>query len=124
MPICLLQGAKLTVIAAHAFTLAWTHTVERTGWQEDWRLEDGRLVLETARIKGSGAGMEPPDDARLVDGWWQYHPANVRLSEIHLANHGGVAGAWRICTDGTCTALPADEASPGEYIIEPCPAQR
>lgn len=141
MPICLISGGKLTVIAAQAFTLAWTHTVEKTAWEEDWRLLPGESVLqlETARIKGSGAGMEPPDDARLIAGWWQYHPKNRRLRELRIANYGGAAGAWRICVDGTCRQLPsapegvagddtgadtgasarADE-SVDEYIIAPC----
>ncbi len=120
MAICLAQGAKLTIVAVHAFTLAWTHTVEKTGWEEDWRLDDGLLVLDMARIKGSGAGMDPPDDARLVDSWWQYRPANVRVPNLHLANHGGVAGAWHVCTDGKCSALPSGADSPSEYVIKPC----
>lgn len=123
MPICLAQGAKLAVIAAQAFTLSWTHTVEKTGWEEDWRLDNGKLILHTARIKGSGAGMEPPDDARLIDGWWQYHPRGVHLNEVRLANHGGVAGAWHICVAGDCRALPAGPDSPPEYVIKPCSVQ-
>ena len=103
MPICLATSGKLTVIAAQAFTLAWTHTVEKTVWEEDWRILPGQnvLQLETARIKGSGAGMDPPDDARLINGWWQYHPKGRRLDELRLANLGGDAGSWRICVDGS-----------------------
>ena len=97
MGICLATGASVTMIAAQAFTLAWTHSVEKTGWEEDWRLDGPRLVLVEARIKGSGAGMEPPDDARLVAGWWQYHPRDVALAALSLANAGGAAGRWRVC---------------------------
>lgn len=126
MPVCLLEGTKVVVIAAHAFTLAWTHTVEKTGWEEDWRLQpdDNVLVLETARIKGSGAGMEPPDDARLVGGWWQYHPKDRRLEELRLANFGGAAGAWRICADGACRELPSTTGSAAEYLIQPCASDK
>lgn len=111
------------MIAAQTFTLAWTHSVEKTGWEEDWRLVSGEnvLELETARIKGSGAGMEPPDDARLVGGWWQYHPRDRRLHELRLANNGGAAGAWRICSDGSCRELPSSPGSAAEYVIRPCP---
>lgn len=124
MPVCLIEGLKVSMIAAQAFTLAWTHTVEKTGWEEDWRLQPatGMLVLQTARIKGSGAGMEPPDDARLVNGWWQYHPKDIRLREMHLANSGGQAGAWRICAQGACRALPSGPGSAAEYEIRPCDA--
>ncbi len=120
MPVCLIEGTKIAVIAAQAFTLSWTHTVEKTGWEEDWRLTDNLLVLETARIKGSGAGMEPPDDARLVGGWWQYHPEHRQLKELRLANNGGAAGAWRICVQGRCRALPSAPGSASEYVIRPC----
>lgn len=124
MAVCLIQGVKVSVIAAQAFTLAWTHTVEKTDWEEDWRLlpADNVLSLETARIKGSGAGMEPAEDARLVNGWWQYHPKGRQLRELHLANNGGAAGAWRICTHGTCRALSSGPGSPAEYVIQPCAA--
>lgn len=116
MPVCLIEGAKLTVIAAEAFTLAWTHTVEKTGWEEDWRKDGTSLVLMEARIKGSGAGMEPPEDARLVDGWWRYRPPELRVPELRLANHGGPAGRWRICTGATsCTEIGA--AEPGTLLV-------
>lgn len=123
MPVCIIEGVKVSVIAAQAFTLAWTHTVEKTDWEEDWRLKPATsmLELETARIKGSGAGMEPPDDARLVNGWWQYQPRSVQLRELHLANNGGEAGAWRICVQGACRALPSGPGTPSEYVIGPCP---
>jgi len=32
-----------------------------------------------ARVKGFGAGMEPPAGARLVDGWFQWRPARRKL---------------------------------------------
>ena len=33
--ICVLAGRRLTFAAA-AFTLAWTHSVEKTQWEERW----------------------------------------------------------------------------------------
>ncbi|MEZ5450817.1 MAG: DUF1850 domain-containing protein [Thiolinea sp.] len=35
--------------------------------------EQGLQLLQ-ARVKGSGAGMEPGDDAVLKDGWWVWQP--------------------------------------------------
>ena len=36
MNLCLLLGGKTIVYATTAFTLAWTHSVEKTRWAEDW----------------------------------------------------------------------------------------
>ena len=51
-----------------AMTLAWTHSVEKTLWEEDWRSGQYGLELAQTRVRGCGAGMEPAPDARLVDG--------------------------------------------------------
>ena len=120
MPICLIEGAKLTVIALNTFTLAWTHTVEKSGWEEDWRNDGDSLVLMEARIKGSGAGMEPPEDARLVDGWWRYTPPALRVPELRLANNGGPAGRWRVCTNVGCREIGAT-ADNAPLVIASCP---
>jgi hypothetical protein len=87
-----------------AFTLVWTHSVEKTDWQEDWRLTPLGLELVQARIKGSGAGMEPPPEASLVDGWFQWAPKRALLPELVLAN-SGAAGEWRLCSAGNCRTL-------------------
>ncbi|MBK9443623.1 MAG: DUF1850 domain-containing protein [Comamonadaceae bacterium] len=55
-----------------AFTLAWTHSIEQVRWEEDYAVLPGdapgqppMLQARQARIKGSAANMEPPDDAVL-----------------------------------------------------------
>jgi len=53
------------VLSIAAFTLVWTHSIEKIDWQEDWRITPQGLELVQARVKGSGAGMEPPPEARL-----------------------------------------------------------
>jgi hypothetical protein len=62
------------------------------------------LELAQARVKGSGAGMEPPPEARLVDGWFQWQPDRPPMPELVLGN-SSVAGEWRICNDGRCRTL-------------------
>ena len=78
--------------------------MEKTDWQEDWRLTPLGLELVQARIKGPGAGMEPPPEARLVDGWFQWAPKRAPLPELVLAN-SGAAGEWRLCSAGNCRTL-------------------
>jgi len=60
MPVCVAAGGLVVALATNAFTLAWTHSIEKIRWEEDYRVENGRLRLVEARIAGSGAGMEPP----------------------------------------------------------------
>jgi len=104
LSLCLVSAGVVKSLALAAFTLAWTHSVERIEWQEDWRVSREGLELAQARVKGSGAGMEPPAEARLVDGWFQWQPDRPPLQEVVLGN-SGVAGEWRICSDGRCRTL-------------------
>ena len=71
MSLCLTAGAVVTRLAVASFTLAWTHSVEKTRWEEDWRVGARGLEIVEARVKGSGAGMEPGPDARFDGTWWR-----------------------------------------------------
>ncbi|MFN3868167.1 MAG: DUF1850 domain-containing protein [Hyphomicrobiaceae bacterium] len=120
MGLCITTGAKLAFVAASSFTLTWTHTVQKTEWQEDWAIVDGaRLQLTAARVKGSGAGMEPPPDALRDGGWWHYRPDVPPLSALDLADHGGEAGRWRLCAASACRDLASDD---GAIAIRACSA--
>lgn len=117
--ICVALGVKTLTLAVTAFTLSWVHSVEKTGWQEDWALENGRLRIVEARIKGSGAGMEPPDGAILRDGWWHYAPGLPPQKQIKLAASGATASGWTLCAGGSCRELGSGA---GEAItISVCP---
>jgi hypothetical protein len=102
--VCLASAGVVKTLALAAFTLAWTHSVERVDWQEDWRVTSLGLELVQARIKGFGAGMEPPADARLIDGWFQWRPQRAPMPELILGN-SGAAGDWRLCSHGHCRTL-------------------
>ena len=104
LSLCLISAGVVKTLAVAAFTLAWTHSVEKVEWQEDWRITAHGLELEQARVKGSGAGMEPPPEALLVDGWFQWQPKRAAMPEVVLGN-SGAAGEWRLCADGQCRTL-------------------
>ncbi len=104
MSLCLASAGVVKALSLAAFTLAWTHSVEKTEWQEDWRVTSQGLELVEARVKGSGAGMEPPPDARLAEGWFRWKPQVPMLPEVVLGN-SGLAGEWRICNGGKCRTL-------------------
>ena len=104
LSLCLISSGVVKTLSLAAFTLAWTHSVEKIEWQEDWRLTPQGFELVQARVKGSGAGMEPPPEARLVDGWFQWQPQRPPQPELVLGN-SGAAGEWRLCHDGDCRTL-------------------
>lgn len=120
--ICLAAGALHAVLLANVFTLSWMHSVEKTEWQEDYRVVDGALRLEAARIKGSGAGMEPPDDAVLRDGWWEYRPQVAPMDTLRLTFSHATAD-YRLCWAGGCRMLgDLLEGLPDSAVVEikPC----
>lgn len=115
---CLVAGAQVVRLAA-VVTLAWTHSVQKSEWQEDWRATPAGLELTEVRVEGSGAGMEPPDDAVLKDGFYVAHPRLAPQREVLLRRSGATAD-WRICRDGQCRPMgdlvPA-EADPVRFTI-------
>jgi hypothetical protein len=104
LSLCLASAGVVKTLALAAFTLVWTHSIEKIDWQEDWRITPDGLELVQARVKGSGAGMEPPPHARLIDGWFQWQPKRAPMPELALSN-SGAAGEWRLCSDGWCRTL-------------------
>lgn len=120
MNLCLLLGAKQIVYATTAFTLAWTHSVEKTRWEEDWTIGAFGLTLHEARIEGSGAGMEPPADATFDGRFWRYHPHLAEQPRIVLARSGATSSGWQICYDARCHDLP-ESSGENPAILQPCP---
>lgn len=106
MSLCLSGGGAVVALAWTAFTLSWTHSVEKIRWEEDWRVSASGMRLVEARVKGTGAGMEPPADARLHDGWWHYTPRPPDLPRLVLARSGAVAD-WQLCRNGDCNTIGA-----------------
>lgn len=95
-----LAGALLWRSEAPDITLRWTHSVQKTTWEEVWRREGDHLLLAEARIEGSGAGMEPPPEARKQGRFWVWSPM-LRVPEVQLAQ-SGVAGEWALCDVADC----------------------
>ena len=77
-------GDAPVFVAAQRFTLAWTHSIERVRWEEDYEVRaatvNGEPVLHAlmSRVRGSAAGMEPGPDAVLCDGWYHYLHRRLR----------------------------------------------
>jgi len=99
--VCLVAAGKSLLLTTGLLGLVWTHSVEKVEWRETWTATPAGLELVEARVKGSGAGMEPGPEAHLVDGWWVWRPARPALHEIVLARSGATAD-WRLCPGETC----------------------
>jgi hypothetical protein len=122
LSLCILLGGKQVVYAVTLFTLSWTHSVEKTRWEEDWRVGPAGLEIVEARIEGSGAGMDPPPDARFDGRYWRYRPALPPQPHLALARSGATGDGWQICLKDECLRLP--EVATGDappVILMGCP---
>jgi hypothetical protein len=124
MTIGLCLAVATAIVAAlpvERFTLDWMHSVEKIRWQEDWRIDAARrsLVLVESRVRGSGAGMGPPEGAVLRDGTW-HAQGGLEVPRLSLAL-SDFTEDWRLCANGACRPLRAF-APPDAGAIEllPC----
>lgn len=114
---CLLIGASLVSLAASDFTLRWTHSVEKIEWVETYRIDGPMFHLTRVAIKGSGAGMEPADDARLEHGWYVWNP-DVTLPSLTLAASGATGSGWHLCSGAECREIGSNPGAP--LTLRPC----
>lgn len=114
-------GGKAIALAAGLFTLSWTHSVEKVTWQERWAVSPDWLVLKEARVKGSGAGMEPGEGAHRKDGWWIWEPKATPLPELVLASSGATGAGWTLCGADGCQELGRGAGDP--IVLHPCKSQ-
>jgi hypothetical protein len=119
--LALIVGMGAHVFPDNAFTLSWLHTVEKVPWEEDYSVRNGALVMKEARIKRSGAGMEPPADAIWSYGWWHFRPALPPLESLSLANSSFAAG-YTICVRSGCVPLErfAPRGQVATLVARPC----
>jgi hypothetical protein len=123
MPVCVaLAHLVVALLPTDAFSLSWTHSVEKTHWREEWRIVDGRLHLAEAAIEGSGAGMDPPPDAVFTGGEWRYHPDVVPAGNRLVLANSAFGGGYQLCWTGRCQPLadmlPTGDSGPLE--LYPC----
>lgn len=109
--ICLALAATAAApvfVPAERFTLAWTHSIEKVRWEEDYAVTPQPPTLQAlaARVGGSAAGMEPPDDARLVNGWYTYTPHLRNPSELRLTR-SEFTPDYELCLGGQCQPMSA-----------------
>ena len=118
---CLLvAGALRAVIPADHFTVAWMHSVEKTRWEERYRVGPADLHLIEARIQGSGAGIDPPAEAVLRNGWWTWKPSVGPLPELRLTL-SPFTRDYDLCWHGRCHTLRHLVAARSRDAAQPAP---
>lgn len=113
-------------VPVQAFTIAWTHSIEKIRWEEDYTVgvdaqSTPKLIPGKARILGSGAGMEPPPDAVLHDdGWYEYQPHTAPLDILRMARSPYTAD-YDWCVKGQCEPMSRIMPSDGGFtLMRPC----
>lgn len=118
--LCLSAGTFHVSLPITSFTLRWQHSIEKVEWDEDYELVGPWLHLSQARIRGSGAGMEPPPDAVLSHGVWHYRVADPWRRELVVARSEFVAD-YELCIRGNCHPLSRwVPVSAGATTLAPC----
>ena len=123
MQFCLLAAGALIHLHTVALTLGWTHSIEKIRWEEDYRATPAGIVVTQDRIQGTGAGMEPPPDAKFDGTWWRYTPKVPPQPQVMLRRSGLTGGDWQLCIEGKCrpmgSYLPDKTADP--VTLKICP---
>jgi hypothetical protein len=75
-------------------------------------------VLDEARVRGSGAGLEPPAGSMFRDGVWHYRPDLPPMMLLRLT-HSDLAGDHELYDRGRCRALAdvAPGAANGDVVV-------
>ncbi|KFZ36268.1 hypothetical protein HR45_17340 [Shewanella mangrovi] len=114
--LCLgLAGHVWAELPQQQFTLSWHHTVEKIVWQEDYRLTPAGLQILQARVKGTGAGMEIPDDAKFYDDSWHYQPKLAPIAVLRLGR-APEAGDYQLCFNGKCQPMSHWIGAPNHQV--------
>lgn len=130
MGVCLQLAAmpqlEARFIPTTAFTLAWDHTIEKVRWEEDYVVyydevsSQPRLYASAARIKGSAAGMEPPEMAIHSKGWYHYVPT-VAHPEVLALTRSEFSPDYQWCDAAGCVPLSAIMPRDGDVTqLEAC----
>lgn len=93
-------------VPLQAFRLQWLHSVEKLPWEEQWAVTPQGLRLGQVRISGSGAGMEPPPEARLVNGRYEYSGADRPAVPQLVLPDSDFTGPVHLCREDGSDCLP------------------
>jgi hypothetical protein len=101
MSLCLTAGAFALSLAGQALHLYWTGT-DGVARAESWIVQDRRMVLSAARVKG-GTMPAGAEGALRIGDWWHYWPQQPPQDRVTFGNAPGAN--YRLCWDTGCADL-------------------
>lgn len=104
LSLCLIYGLQTIPLETNHLTLTWMHSVEKIRWEEDYERQDAVIKLQAARIQGSGAGMDPPEDAIFKNGFWSYQPI-LEAQPSYLFRLSRYTKNYEICIADQCRII-------------------
>lgn len=116
-------------VPLQAFRLRWLHSVEKIPWEEHWTVTQQGLRLGLVRISGSGAGMEPPPEARLVKGGYEYSGSDRPPVPQLVLPDSDFTGPIDLCREDGSGCLPLHRLAgrapeePKPLVLSPCTAR-
>lgn len=120
--VCIVAGGKAVAFAAAVFMPGWTHSVQKSQWQERWVATSQGFFLEEARVQDSGAGMEPGEDACREGGWWVWTRIFRRFPSKSLQPLAQPPPAARSAI--TMTAVNSEGGNSSRIVLQHCDRQR
>lgn len=99
--LCLKVLERLPANAFHAkFYLKLDAFGRKFAGKKSGKSKNTSLLLTSARVRGSGAGMEPPLGSVFREGAWHYTPHIAPLKQLLLA-HSPYTKEYDLCIDFT-----------------------
>ncbi len=70
--------------ARDELTIGWTHSVELLPWEEIFRVEHNKLIMDRTRFKTFGAGVPSVSlgKSKMEDGWVVYYDLNQVMPQL------------------------------------------
>src|SRR5712671_5602453 len=90
LSLCLASAGVVKTLSIAAFTLVWTHSIEKVEWQEDWRLTPQGLEL----VQGARQGLRRRHGAACRCAprrWLVSMETRAPMPELVLGNSGAAA---------------------------------
>lgn len=83
-----LNNGKVVFVAAmnseDEITMGWTHSVELLPWEEIFRVENNKLIMDRTRFKTFGAGVPSVTlgKSKMEDGWVVFYDLEQEMPDL------------------------------------------
>jgi Domain of unknown function (DUF1850) len=125
MAVCFTGGAKIAVIAADMFAVAWAPTGSHAEWRRIYDVAPGAIITRELRVKGLAEGETLLPGSQDEGEWHVWHMPRRSFPVISFGSEPG-ATDWKLCgPDGTCNRLADMTGAPegADVTAVPCKAE-